>query len=93
MPSVQGWSGGSRCTRSASLFACQLRNAGVDLGTWQERLGHDSITITQRYAQLSDRTRRAEYFQAITQVEREMHHEPTAADQLSPLLRSTEFLG
>jgi site-specific recombinase XerD len=74
-------------------FACQLLNAGVDLVTLQELLGHDSITITQRYAQLSDRMRRAEYFQAITQIEQGMPHGPTAAAQLSPLPPAPEFLG
>lgn len=56
-------------------FACQLLNAGVDLVTLQELLGHDSILITQRYARLSDQMRRAEYFQAITQIEGEGHYE------------------
>lgn len=66
-------------------FACQLLNAGVDLVTLQELLGHDSIVITQRYARLSNRVRRAEYFQAITQIEGEVHHEPRTIEQLSPL--------
>lgn len=66
-------------------FACQLLNAGVDLVTLQELLGHDSILMTQRYARLSDRRRRAEYFQAITQIEQEVHDEPRAAQPLSPL--------
>jgi site-specific recombinase XerD len=56
-------------------FACQLLNAGVDLVTLQELLGHDSIVITQRYARLSNRVCRAEYFQAITQIEEEGHDE------------------
>jgi integrase/recombinase XerD len=73
-------------------FACQLLNAGVDLVTLQELLGHDSITITQRYAQLSDRMRRVEYFQAIAQIERGRHDEPSMADQLSPVLGAAEFL-
>ena len=67
-------------------FACQLLNAGVDLVTLQELLGHDSILMTQRYARLSDRRRRAEYFAAITQIEQEVHDEPRAAQPLSPLL-------
>ncbi len=66
-------------------FACQLLNAGVDLVTLQELLGHDSILMTQRYARLSDRRRRAEYFAAITQIEQEVHDEPRAAQPLSPL--------
>lgn len=56
-------------------FACQLLNAGVDLVTLQELLGHDSIVITQRYARLSDQMRRTEYFQAMSQIEEEGHHE------------------
>lgn len=66
-------------------FACQLLNAGVALVTLQELLGHDSILLTQRYARLSDRRRRAEYFAAITQIEQEVHDEPRAAQRLSPL--------
>jgi integrase/recombinase XerD len=74
-------------------FACQLLNAGVDLVTLQELLGHDSITITQRYAQLSDRVRRTEYFQAMTQIERGMPDEPRVAHPLPPLPETAEFLG
>lgn len=66
-------------------FACQLLNAGVDLITRQELLGHDNILITQRYARLSDRTRRAEYFQAITHIEQGVYDELRAAQRLSPL--------
>jgi len=74
-------------------FACQLLNAGVDLVTLQELLGHDSITITQRYARLGECMRRAEYFQAITQIEQEGSHEPRGAGQLSPLPGPAKLLG
>lgn len=66
-------------------FACQLLNAGVDLVTLQELLGHDSILMTQRSARLSDRRRRAAYFEALTHMEQEVHNEPRAAQRLSPL--------
>lgn len=74
-------------------FACQLLNAGVDLVTLQELLGHDSIAITQCYARLSDRVRRAEYFHAIAQIEEEVHDEPGTFGQLLPLLGATQRLG
>src|SRR5262249_40063047 len=39
-------------------FATELLNVGTDLVTIQYLLGHDQIRVTQRYARLSDQTKR-----------------------------------
>jgi len=56
-------------------FATQLLNAGVPLTTLQKLLGHDSITTTQLYARLSDRTKRRNYFAAMDRVQARQHVE------------------
>jgi integrase/recombinase XerD len=50
-------------------FASELLNAGADLVTVQHLLGHDSISLTQRYARLSDQRKRQVYDQAMVQIE------------------------
>jgi integrase/recombinase XerD len=51
-------------------FATELLNAGMRLECLQVLLGHRSIEETRRYAQLTDKTREAEYFKAMSQIER-----------------------
>jgi len=51
-------------------FASELLNAGMRLEYLQELLGHDSIEITRRYARLTDKTRKEEYFRAMARIER-----------------------
>jgi len=51
-------------------FATQLRNAGASLEVVKELMGHRSLDVTLRYAQLYDRTKRAKYDQAMAQVEK-----------------------
>ncbi len=53
-------------------FATQLLNAGASLEVVKELMGHRSIQGTLRYTQLYDRTKRAQYDQAMVQVEK--HH-------------------
>ena len=50
-------------------FATQLLNAGASLAGVKELMGHRSLDMTLRYTQLYDRTKRAQYDQAMAQVE------------------------
>jgi integrase/recombinase XerD len=50
--------------------ASELLNAGMRLECLQQLLGHSTIEMTRRYARLTDKTREAEYFQAMSRIER-----------------------
>ena len=56
-------------------FATELLNAGLRLECLQVLLGHRSIEETRRYAQLTDKTREAEYFRAMSKIERRKSHD------------------
>jgi len=47
-----------------------LLNAGAPLEVVKELMGHNSLDLTLRYAQLYDATKRQQYDQAMGQVER-----------------------
>jgi integrase/recombinase XerD len=51
-------------------FATQLLNAGASLEVVKALMGHRSLDVTLRYPQLYDRTKRAQYDQAMSQVEK-----------------------
>jgi site-specific recombinase XerD len=51
-------------------FATQLLNAGVPLEVLKELMGHRSIHVTLRYTQLYDTTKRRQYDQAMTRIEK-----------------------
>jgi integrase/recombinase XerD len=50
-------------------FATQLLNAGTSLEVVKELMGHRSITLTLRYAQVYETTKRTQYTQAMAQIE------------------------
>ena len=54
---------GNCCT-----FATHLLNAGVSLEVLKELMGHHSMTLTLRYAQLYDTTKKHQYEQAMAQI-------------------------
>jgi site-specific recombinase XerD len=49
-------------------FATHLLNAGVSLAVLKELLGHHSITLTLRYAQLYDTTKKHQYETAMAKM-------------------------
>jgi site-specific recombinase XerD len=51
-------------------FATLLLNAGVQLEVLKDLMGHRSIQMTLRYAQLYDVTKRSQYDQAMTKIEK-----------------------
>jgi site-specific recombinase XerD len=50
-------------------YASELLNAGMPLQCLQELLGHHCIEMTRRYARLTDNTRRAAYYKAMSIIE------------------------
>ncbi len=49
-------------------FATELLNAGMPLECLRVLLGHGNLEITRRYARLSDKTRKDEYFSAMQRI-------------------------
>ena|SRR5215208_5128269 len=53
-------------------FATQLLNAGVSLEVLKELMGHRSVQMTLRYTKLYESTKRQQYQQAMTRIEKRL---------------------
>ena len=74
-------------------FASELLNAGMRLEYLQELLGHDSIEVTRRYARLTNKTRREEYFRVMTMIEKgEIDGSYRMDNELQAILKEKEQL-
>jgi integrase/recombinase XerD len=75
-------------------FASEMLNAGMRLEALQQLLGHDCIEMTRRYARLTDKTRRDEYFRAMAKIERgEIDGSYRLDSELQKVLKEKELLG
>lgn len=75
-------------------FASEMLNAGMRLESLQQILGHDCIEMTRRYARLTDKTRREEYFRAMAKIERgEIDGSYRLDSELQKVLKEKELLG
>ena len=74
-------------------FASELLNAGMRLEHLQELLGHDSIEVTRRYARLTNKTRKEEYFHAMAKIEKgEIDGTYRTDSELQAILKEKEQL-
>ena len=75
-------------------FASEMLNAGMRLESLQQILGHDCIEMTRRYARLTDKTRREDYFRAMEKIERgEIDGFYRLDSELQKILKEKELLG
>ncbi len=75
-------------------FASELLNAGMRLECLQQLLGHSSIEMTRRYARLTDNTRKAEYFKAMSIIEKgEINGHYRLDSSLPKVYETKELLG
>jgi integrase/recombinase XerD len=56
------------CHQLRHSFATTMLNAGADLSTIQDLLGHASVTTTQRYCKVSNVKVQTDYFKAMEKV-------------------------
>ena len=56
------------CHQLRHTMATDLLNAGADIATIQYLLGHSRIKTTMRYARLSNRRARIDYYQSMTEL-------------------------
>ena len=75
-------------------YASEMLNAGMRLECLQQLLGHDNVEITRRYARLTDKTRREEYFRAMAKIEKgEIDGSYQLDSELQKILKEKELLG
>jgi integrase/recombinase XerD len=75
-------------------FATDMLNAGLRLEVLQQLLGHKSVEITLRYARMSDITREAEYFKAMSTIENGGVHESYRVNsELQAVFEEKKFIG
>lgn len=74
-------------------FASEMVNAGMRIETLQQILGHDCIEMTRRYANLTNKTRREEYFRAMAKIEKgEIDGSYQLYRELQEILKEKELL-
>ncbi|MBW2631960.1 MAG: tyrosine-type recombinase/integrase, partial [Deltaproteobacteria bacterium] len=72
-------------------FATELLNAGMRLECLQVLLGHRCIEETRRYARLTDKTREAEYFKAMSRIERGQCDDDRHNSELATIFEEEEL--
>ena len=73
-------------------FASEMLNAVMRLESLQQILGHDCVEMTRRYARLTDKTRREEYFRAMQKIGRgEIHGSYRLDSELQKVLKEKEL--
>jgi integrase/recombinase XerD len=74
-------------------YATDLLNALIPIECLEKLLGHKSLEVTRRYARLSDKTRKEQYFKAMAIIERRRRHDHDQLDsELQAILEKTQLL-
>lgn len=74
-------------------YATDLINARMPLECLEKLMGHSRLSVTRRYAMLTDKTREEEYFKAMTVIERRERDGNYECDsELQTLLEKTQLL-
>ena len=74
-------------------YATDLINARMPLECLEKLMGHSRLSVTRRYAMLTDKTREEEYFKAMAIIERRERDEDYECDsELQTLLEKTQLL-
>ncbi len=73
-------------------YATDLLNALMPIECLEKLLGHKSLDVTRRYAQLSDKTREQQYFKAMAIIERREKDGDDECDrELQTLIEETKL--